>query len=116
MPVSVTANAADSPSRRTSRTIVPPSVNFDALLRRFKRLCRSFCASAQSAPNPVSTFTWILLPFFSTSGFTVDTTSRTISETWTFSQWTTILPASTFSRSRMSLMRPSRCLPAETIF
>ena len=51
----------------------------------------------------------------STSGWTIASTSRTSSATSNVSRKSSILPASILERSRMSLISPSRCLPAALI-
>jgi hypothetical protein len=120
MPVSRTRNTTQLPvtsaSRVTSSVIVPFSVNFAAFERRFSSTCRTFVTSSRIWPTSGATRTSRRFDVFSTSGCAVAMTSSTRFATSNVSRKSFILPASTFERSRTSLINPSRCLPEERIF
>ena len=117
MPVSVTTNSthilAFTTWRRTCMLTAPPLVNLPALLSRLSRHCRIFIESDRIIPAAGSTSTRSVLRLRSMFGRTAPITSSISACTANSSMWTSILPASIFEMSRMSLMSPSRCLPAE---
>ena len=120
MPVSVTwkviQSSLPSACRRTSSVTPPSSVNLEALERRLNRTCRTRVTSARMEPTSGGQSTVMRLRFFSTRGEMVARTSSTSTDTSKVSRYSSILPASIFERSRMSLMRASRCFPAAWIF
>src|SRR5258705_9690148 len=111
-PVSVTETST-SPSPRATRTsILPPSgVNLMAFERRFNSTCLTFRSSARMSATRSSMTWWRAMSRRSAR-------SRTrVTAFWI--AWgksnslasSSIRPASIFDRSRMSLMRDSRCRP-----
>ena len=120
MPVSVTRKVIQSPSGFASRVTwmatVPFSVNLDALDSRLKSTWRTRVTSACMAPMSGGQWTSRTFALFSISGWMVDLTSSISALTSKVSRYSSIFPASIFERSRMSLMRASRCLPAAWIF
>ena len=119
MPLSVTAKADTRLAvvarrrARTSSVTLPSLVNFAALLSRLMRLCLSLVRSVrndadiggQSIIEPVA----VLAP---SAASTMVCTSSTSLPRSTAPDRHPCGPASIFDRSRMSLIRPSRCLPA----
>ena len=99
----------------TVRLMVPWSVNLAAFESRLNSACRTFVWSACMVPRSSGQATTRVLPFFSTSGWTIASTSRTSRPTSNVSRNRSIRPASILERSRMSLISPSRCLPAALI-
>ncbi len=125
MPVSVTLiarlAAGSSPLRarrasgsgRPIRTVTPPaSVNFSALPMRFLSTCPTRCASdtisagASGARSMTS-----LSPCALAMCANCESRLRSRSASSTASRRSSILPASIFDRSRISLIRLSRSLP-----
>ena len=109
------ASRPSTGSRRAKRPrsrIVPRSVNLQALLSRLKRHWRTFVASecivADSVAHVDLERVAVLLHE------RMDRRRHLVDEIRDveFSRKSVILPASILARSRMSLMRPSRCLPA----
>src|SRR5207237_40684 len=72
----VTQSAVPTRSRHPSSRMFPPRVNLAALLSRLNRLWRIFVRSARIVPVPGGQRTSSELPFFSTSGCTVEATVR----------------------------------------
>ena len=118
MPVSVTAMAIQSrPSSRCGcapKVTVPFSVNLLALLARLSSACRKRVWSAWMVPRSGGQSTTIRLPFFAVIGSTVLTTSSISGANGNDSRCSSIRPASIFDRSRMSLIRASRCRAARS--
>ena len=79
MPVSETANVSQSSglALRRVRLIVPWSVNLAAFESRLNSVWRTLVWSACIAPRSSGQATTSVLPFFSTSGWTIAATSRT---------------------------------------
>ena len=116
MPVSVTANSTESFTCLTAMVTVPLSgVNLIALETRLSSICFSLPASASIWSTP-STLQRSAMFFLLTSGSTVFTTWSTASFNDTVWRRSSICPASTLDRSRMSLIRLSRCLPLVRIW
>ena len=86
-------------------------MNFDALLKRLRRICRIFVISAFIVDISVLYSTATLLLFFSTNGFIVASISSITFFRSNSSMYSSIFPDSTFERSRMSLINPNKCLP-----
>ena len=118
MPVSVTAivthSRPASVARLASMVTVPRSVNLLALLARLSNACRMRVWSARIVPMSAAQSTTIRLPFFAAIVPMVCTTSSTNGAIAKDSRWRSILPASIFDRSRMSLISASRCLAARS--
>ena len=127
MPVSATENASTSSAsvsvvdakRRSSgarpmaRLTRPASVNFTAFESRFFSTCSSRCSSVKSdAGRSSATSTANSSPFCSASGRNVRSANARSSVSGTSAGLSSIFPASTFERSRMSLMSSSRSVPA----
>src|SRR6516162_2483589 len=115
MPVSATASSTQSrPSAtlRTRRATSPSFVNLQALLSRLSRICLSRMGSAVSAPTFCCASTTRRFWFFSAGCPAVPITSSMSRAKLIGSRLRSSLPASIFERSRTSLMRPSRWVPA----
>ena len=127
IPVSVTENATigSSPetgasgdpgidAARTRRVTWPASVNLTALESRLPSTWRSRCRSVTSSVGAEGSIeTSKSSPFSAVSGPNVVCRSSTSAFSANRSAWMSIRPASTFDRSRMSLMSCSRSEPAE---
>ena len=125
MPVSVTANAITC--RRScvggrtraggrSQRDPPWSVNLNALESRLRSTCCSRCSSVTIGGGSAgSSSTRKSRPFCSASGRNARSTSSQTSTSATAPRSTSILPASTLDRSRMSLISDSRSVPAAWI-
>lgn len=126
IPVSLTRKATTGPPRTTppgtsssgagstASSTPPRSVNFTAFDSRLRSTCRSRESSvSRSAGAPGAVTTVNSSPFWLVMGRKV---ASTYSMSWrrvTRSGETSIFPASTFDRSRMSLISCSRSEPAE---
>ena len=119
MPVSRTAIDTPSPSPSSARTCTatsPRSVNLTAFDSRLRRIWPSRWASASMYSGvPGSTVTVRARPFSRISGSKIRTTPSTVRARCRRSGTMSTLPASTFDRSRMSLISASRSRPAEEI-
>ena len=126
MPVSVTrktmlAAAGISPSppavpgergegtRRTSSRISPCLVNLLELPKRLNKHCRTLTRSLSIEPMSSGQSTTNALAFWTTNGRIVLVTSPIRVATSNDSSCSSIIWASIFERSRMSLISPSRC-------
>ncbi len=126
MPVSLTRKATTGPPRTTppgtsssgagstDSSTPPRSVNFTALDSRLRSTCRSRESSvSRSAGAPGAVVIVNSRPFWPVMGRKVASTYSMSWRSVTRSGETSIFPASTFDRSRMSLMSCSRSEPAE---
>ncbi len=126
IPVSFTRKATTAPPRTTpsgtsssaagsTRSSTPPcSVNFTALDSRLRRICRSRESSvSRSAGAPAAVVTVNSRLLCAVMGRKVASTYSISCFSGTRSGVTSILPASTLDRSRMSLISWSRSEPAE---
>jgi hypothetical protein len=114
IPVSSTSKAT-RPSRagRTRSETPPRSVNFTAFESRFFSTCWRRCGSVWIVSTPGSRVRLRSSLFCWASGWKVPLRSSMSRRSGTVSGRTSSLPASIFERSRMSLMRVRRSLPAE---
>ena len=109
MPVSVTDTSTSPSVTRAAISTEPPSgVNLTALVRRFSSTCLSFSSSAQTMPMSPAMSRRTEIPCLAAR-------SRTIASPWSIASASdtgpsssSIRPASTLERSRISLMSSSR--------
>ena len=102
--------------RRALIVTVPPSgVNLMALEARLSSICFTLPGSASTSPASTTVDCSAML-FVAASGSIVLMTWSTDSATDIMLSRSSIWPASTFERSRMSLIKPSRCLPLVVIW
>ena len=107
------ANCRPSASSTRSATL-PASVNLNAFESRFFRICCRRCSSVSSVGGTFAPCTSIsnFSSLSSATGRNERSTKSRTSDSFTSVTWTSIRPASTFERSRMSLIRSSRSEPA----
>ena len=107
------ANCRPSASPIRSLTL-PTSVNLHAFESRFLSTCCSRCSSVSIVGGTFAPWTSIskLSSLSSATGRNERSTNSRRSESLTSPTLTSILPASTLDRSRMSLIRFSRSEPA----
>ena len=111
IPVSEIANRTigRSVSKRSATKVSRPfSVNLLPLLRILSRLCLSLVRSVRMLPRFSVSPNSRTLPLVSASGTMIARTSSSSGTISTSSRKMSIRPASTFDRSRMSLIRPSK--------
>ncbi len=116
MPVSVTLNAKIFPREDLcfiSSLISPSRVNLKALDSKLLMICWNRCTSVRSVGGKFSaTVMWKASPFSSATWRNLCPRFSTHFAKVTSSIWTSILPASTLDKSRISLMRVSKSEPA----
>jgi hypothetical protein len=112
-PVSATAISSQPGSGWEARTVtLPPSgVNFTALLTRLKRICFSRTGSAVRGGRSAGASRVRVTFFVCAVGRTMVSASSSMSPRGRLTGSRTIFPASTFERSRMSVMMARRCFP-----
>ncbi len=110
-------NRLGSESRRLIVTRTPPSeVNLIALPTKFVRICRILCGSLMIVSGiGVAELKSNWIDFSAAFPESTWKTSRIIWMGWQGMFSISTLPASTFERSRMSLIRSRRCFPLEWI-
>ena len=93
----------------------PDGVNFNALLRRFSRICLIFCRSERTGGSRVPIWDSTLMFERRMIGSSSDITSSMRSGTPNFVMFSGMRPASMRVMSRMSLISASRCRAFESI-
>ena len=111
-PVSRTVTCASSPAISAATSTDPPSgVNLTAFVSRLSTTCLSLSSSAHTTPTSGATSSAIAIRWRAARSRTIarPCSSRSGSESAPTSS--SIRPASTFERSRISLISSSRCRP-----
>jgi hypothetical protein len=114
IPVSVTDTRRSGPAGASSAidarvvTAPPGLVNLMALLSRLYMICLNFGRSAVTVGRSGGTRKVSSIPFLMASVFTITWTSRSASAMSNGPGSSVMRPASTFERSRMSLINRSR--------
>src|ERR1022692_208741 len=108
-PVSLTETVRRPRRSVASTQILPPSgVNLTALLSRLNKICLNRMRSAKTVTSGPMLLCTAMLLAAAAARMLVRTSARTV-VTGTFSRLSSRRPASTFERSRMSLINASRC-------
>ena len=112
IPVSRTITCASPPAISARTSTDPPSgVNLTALLSRFSTTCLSLSSSAQITPTSGATASEIVIPCRAARSRTIASAYSSSSGSDSALGSSSIRPASTFERSRISLISSSRWRP-----